>query len=215
ARAVRPRRVAKARGRTRARSPGRAGHAAGRQHGAAADGHEAILAHAGAGRGAGRGPGLKGENGVPPRAPSGPRPPARMLVISPIVHYRHDGRLHGYAPYAREIDVWADLVGALTIAAPCRDQRPPPDCLAFTRLNIRIRRVLETGGDRWEQKALQLLALPILTGQLVRAMRDADVIQVRCPGNLGLLGAVLAPLFSGRLVAKFAGEWSGYPAEPW
>jgi glycosyltransferase involved in cell wall biosynthesis len=30
---------------------------------------------------------------------------------------------------------------------------------------------------------------------------------VRCPGNLGLLGALLAPLFSERIVAKYAGQW--------
>jgi glycosyltransferase involved in cell wall biosynthesis len=45
-------------------------------------------------------------------------------------------------------------------------------------------------------------------------MRQADAIHVRCPGNLGLLGTILAPLFSRYLVAKYAGQWKNYPREP-
>jgi glycosyltransferase involved in cell wall biosynthesis len=46
-------------------------------------------------------------------------------------------------------------------------------------------------------------------------MWQADAIHVRCPGNLGLVGSIMAPLFSRRLVAKYAGQWNGYPSEGW
>jgi glycosyltransferase involved in cell wall biosynthesis len=139
----------------------------------------------------------------------------RLLVISAVVHFRHRGQLHAYAGYARELDVWAELFDEVTVVAPCRDEAPPPDCLALTRENIREYRVIETGGATWRKKAFQLLALPVLICQLHRAMRTAGIILVRCPGNLGLLGALLAPLHSRRLVAKYAGQWNGYPGEPW
>src|SRR5205823_1367344 len=71
----------------------------------------------------------------------------------------------------------------------------------------------ETGGENLWAKLAQLAALPLLMFGLARAMRKADAIHVRCPGNLGLLGAVMAPLFSRYLVAKYAGQWSGYPGE--
>jgi glycosyltransferase involved in cell wall biosynthesis len=45
------------------------------------------------------------------------------------------------------------------------------------------------------------------------SVRKADAIQVRCPGNLGLLGVILAPLFSRYRVAKYAGQWNGYQGE--
>ena len=142
-------------------------------------------------------------------------PATRLVVISPVVHYRHRGRLYAYAGYAREIDVWADLFGRVTIAAPCRDEPPAGDCLPLTGEHITLHRVIETGGTTWRKKALQVLALPVLTWQLHRAMRKAGVILVRCPGNLGLLGAMLAPFYSPCLVAKFAGQWNGYSGEPW
>jgi len=139
----------------------------------------------------------------------------RLLVISPVVHYRHGGRLHTFAGYARELDVWADLFDEVTVVGLWRDQPPAADCLALTRENIGLYRVIETGGTTWHKKALQLLALPALIWQLHRAMRTAETILVRCPGNLGLLGALLAPLHSRRLVAKYAGQWNDYPGEPW
>jgi len=142
-------------------------------------------------------------------------PATRLLVISPVVHYRHRGQFHAFAGYAREMDVWADLFGRITIAAPCRNEPPAGDCLPLTGEHIALHRVIETGGTTWRKKALQVLALPVLIWQLHRAMRKAGVILVRCPGNLGLLGTILAPLYSRHLVAKFAGQWNGYPGEPW
>lgn len=141
-------------------------------------------------------------------------PIADLLIVSHVVHYYAEGRIFAYGPYAREIDVWADLFPQVRIAAPTRQQLPPADCLAFTRSNISMHPVTETGGSSFGAKLRQLASLPSLVGALCEAMRRADAIHVRCPGNLGLLGAVLAPLFSPHLVAKYAGQWSGYPGEP-
>ena len=140
--------------------------------------------------------------------------PRDLLIVSHVVHYRHEGRLFAYGPYAREIDIWADLFPRVTIAAPCRDEEPGGDCLPFGRPNIAISPQRETGGETIRAKVGQLLALPALAWGLARAMRRSEAIHVRCPGNLGLLGTVLGPLFSRRLVAKYAGQWSDYRGEP-
>ena len=139
--------------------------------------------------------------------------PRLLLVVSHVLHYRDGGKLYAYGPYAREIDVWADLFPWLAIAAPCRDEKPPGDWVAFTRPNISIVPQREAGGDSWLAKVKQMLSLPLLVRDLSRAMWLADAIHVRCPGNLGVLGVLLAPMFSGRLVAKYAGQWNGYPGE--
>lgn len=139
----------------------------------------------------------------------------KLLVVSHVVHYLHDGALSAYGPYAREIDIWADLFPEILIASPCREAAPPPDAIRFTRKNIRIVPQRETGGDDWRAKVHQALMLPAHAFSLSKAMREADAVHVRCPGNLGLMGALLAPLFSRRLVAKYAGQWNGYAGEPW
>jgi glycosyltransferase involved in cell wall biosynthesis len=138
-----------------------------------------------------------------------------LAIVSHVVHYRHAGGLAAYGPYAREIDIWADLFPQVTIAAPLRNAEPPGDCLPFTRPNITIEPQTEAGGDTWRAKAGLAAALPSLVMGLSRTFARADAIHVRCPGNLGLLGVLLAPLFSRRLVAKYAGQWDGYAGEPW
>lgn len=138
-----------------------------------------------------------------------------LLIVSSAIHYRHGGRLFAYGPYAREIDIWADLFPQVRIAAPCRDETPPGDCLPFTRANIAVVPQRETGGDSLRAKVAQIVMLPLLVSGLCRAMRHADAIHIRCPGNLGLLSIFLAPLFSRRRIAKYAGQWSGYAGEPW
>jgi len=139
----------------------------------------------------------------------------RLLIISSVIHYQYGSGLYAYGPYAREVDIWADLFPEVIIAAPCRNEAPPGDCLGFTRPNISLRPQEETGGETFKAKAGQILKLPTLVWGLSGAMREADAIHVRCPGNLGLLGIVLAPLFSRYLIAKYAGQWCGYPSEAW
>jgi glycosyltransferase involved in cell wall biosynthesis len=139
----------------------------------------------------------------------------RLLIISHEVHFTHEGRLFAYGPYAIEVDLWADLFPEIIIAAPLRRGKPPGDALAFSRRNIVMAPQVETGGDSFRAKVIQLLALPSHFWRLARAMRQADAIQVRCAGNLGLLGVLLAPCFRKPRVAKYANQWNGFPAEPW
>lgn len=137
----------------------------------------------------------------------------RLVVLSHVVHYRHDGKLYAFGPYAREIDIWADLFPEVVIAAPCRDSAPKGDSMPFERANITIHPILKTGGDSLGAKIAQLIWLPLVIVGLSRAMAHADAIHVRCPGNLGFLGVLLARFFSRYRVAKYAGQWNGYPGE--
>jgi glycosyltransferase involved in cell wall biosynthesis len=138
----------------------------------------------------------------------------RLLITSHVIHYSHDGRLFAYGPYAREIDLWADLFAEVQIASPCRIAPPPGDCLPFERGNISILPQKEAGGETLLAKLGLVASAPAMAFGLARAMRRADAIHVRCPGNLGLIGVLLAPLFSRRLIAKYAAQWNGGDAEP-
>jgi glycosyltransferase involved in cell wall biosynthesis len=145
----------------------------------------------------------------------GPLQQMGLVIVSHVTHYRSGNQLFAYGPYAQEIDLWADLFRQVTIAAPCRHEAPPGDCLPFTRNNISIAPQIEAGGETLAAKIKLACVAPRLVVDLARAMWRADAIHVRCPGNLGLLGAVLAPLFSKRLVAKYAAQWSTSTGEVW
>ncbi len=136
-----------------------------------------------------------------------------LVVVSHVTHYMWQGRTWAYGPYARELDIWCDLFANVAIAAPVREAQPPDDAAALTRDNVSLRPQFSGGGDTVLAKIVLLARMPFMVMRLALALRGADAIHIRCPGNLGLLGILLAPLFSRRLVAKYAGQWCGYPGE--
>lgn len=144
--------------------------------------------------------------------PGGATRPERLLVITSVPHVRHEGRLHAYGPYVRELEVWAELFPTLTVAAPVREGRPDGDALPLPRA-VAIVAQREVGGTTLGAKLAALLALPRLALDLARAARGHDAVQVRCPGNLGLVGALVAPLLGRPRIAKYAGQWGAFPGE--
>ncbi len=132
----------------------------------------------------------------------------RLLIVSHVPHYPKDDRLWAFGPFAREIDIWADLFPSVVVAAPLRHESPPQLSVPYSRSNISILPQRDTGRVPWQLKPL---LLPLIVLEMVAAMRAADAIHVRCPGGLGLVGAVLAPMLSSRLVAKYAGQWDSHP----
>jgi glycosyltransferase involved in cell wall biosynthesis len=137
----------------------------------------------------------------------------RLAIVSHVVHYQHDGQLHAYGPYAREIDVWASLFPEVVIVSPLRHAPPPADAAPLAARNVVVRAFPESGGVSAAAKLWQAVRAPWLAWRLWRLLGDANAIHVRCPGNVGLLGALVAPLRSRRLVAKYAGQWGGYAGE--
>jgi glycosyltransferase involved in cell wall biosynthesis len=139
----------------------------------------------------------------------------KLVIVSHVVHYKFGGRLYAYAPYAREIEIWADMFDHVLLAAPCREQEPPGDCAPLDRANFSMAPQRELGGETLAAKLKLLFMLPRLAGELAAAIRQGAAVHVRCPGNLGLLGSLLGPLFSKHRVAKYAGQWSSGPNDPW
>ncbi len=142
-------------------------------------------------------------------------PPRTLAIVSAATHHRWEGRDWSNAPYVREINVWAELFARVLIVGPVVETRPMGDAVSFASENIEVVGVPPTGGDGLAAKLRQLALLPLLVWRTGSVLRRADAVHVRCPGNMGMLGVLLAPMFSRRLVAKYAGQWNGFPGEKW
>lgn len=139
----------------------------------------------------------------------------RLAVVSHVPHYRLDGRLWAYGPYVAEMEEWARLFDEVVIVAP--EGRGPVrgDQRAFGASNVKLAAVREAGGRGWRAKLGLVTAAAEWAAAAWREMGRADVVQVRCPGNVGLVGAALAPLRGRPMIAKYAGQWGSYPGEAW
>lgn len=142
-------------------------------------------------------------------------PPRTLTIVTAAPHFEWQGRLWSHAPYVREIDLWAHLFDHVRIVGPTEPGPPTGDCIPFESPGLELTGVPPTGGDELVDKVRQVLLLPLLIWRVVRAVRASDAAHVRCPGNIGLLGVLVVPLVSRRMVAKYAGQWNGFPGEKW
>jgi glycosyltransferase involved in cell wall biosynthesis len=127
----------------------------------------------------------------------------KLVIVSHVAHHKQGRQLYAYAPYAREVEVWADMFDEVIIAAPLRETPPAGDCALVDRSNVQIMPQRELGGETWIAKIKLACYLPVMIWELSRALRKGDAIHVRCPGNL-----------SKHVVAKFAGQWNLNPGDP-
>ncbi|SFT40324.1 Glycosyltransferase involved in cell wall bisynthesis [Algoriphagus locisalis] len=140
-----------------------------------------------------------------------------FLILSHVHHIHRGGKYYAYGPYVREMNIWIKFFSSVTIIAPLSiDGVLNPIDLPYEHDNIRFLSVHEINLTSWSGKISTILSLPATIITTVRAMRLADHIHLRCPGNMGLLGAFLQWFFPGKnKTAKYAGNWDPSSSQPY
>ncbi|RZJ70869.1 glycosyltransferase family 4 protein [Flavobacterium sp.] len=139
----------------------------------------------------------------------------KFAIITHTPHKKYEDRYFGYGPYVREMNVWGEFVDEVEIVAPLRQADPNAIDLAYSSKNIRFTAI--PGMDLLSAKSFfkAVLSLPIVFFRIVSAMRRADHIHLRCPGNIGLVGCVAQIFFPSKpKTAKYAGNWDPKAAQP-
>lgn len=139
----------------------------------------------------------------------------RFLIISHAKHYKVQDSLFAYGPYVREMNLWMKYVNEVEIVAPISNDFDANINLAYAHKNIVISEVPAFSLIGLKEKLSTLLKLPIILWTIYQAMRKADHIHLRCPGNMGLLGCLLQVLFpKTSKTAKYAGNWDPQSNQP-
>lgn len=140
----------------------------------------------------------------------------KFAVITHVPHIVVHNQYFAYAPYVQEMNVWAKQVTELIVVAPISlSQKTAIDSFykhpKITFITIDTFDVLTLNG------VLQtILKTPKISWQIYKAMRSADHIHLRCPGNSGLLGCLVQILFPAKpKTAKYAGNWDPKAKQPW
>jgi len=142
----------------------------------------------------------------------------RLVILSNMAHWRRsDGVIVGHGATARELSVLASLFTSVRHVACLHDEEPPASARAYDADNIELVPVPPAGGDSFEDKIGIVRYAPLYTRTMLRELRCADAVHVRCPANitlfaLGILAARSAPT---RRWIKYAGNWRPTGPEPW
>lgn len=140
----------------------------------------------------------------------------KFVIVSNLKHSFNDGRFWGYGPYIREMNIWEKHIDELIVVAPLNHDKPKAIDLSYTSKQIDFRKVPSFNLVGTQNQLLALSRLPFLLWKIFLAMRAADHIHLRCPGNMGLLGCIVQILFPFKIkTAKYAGNWDWNSKQPW
>ncbi len=138
-----------------------------------------------------------------------------FLIVTHVPHLYFNGAYHAYGPYIREMNLWIRNADKVVIVAPLeRESVPNAIDLPYHHDNIVFLTVHPFNILDTKSVFTTILKIPGILLTTFRAMRHADHIHLRCPGNMGLIGLMIQCLFPGKKkTVKYAGNWENYPAE--
>lgn len=139
----------------------------------------------------------------------------KFTIITHVPHIKSDGDYFGYAPYVGEMNIWLRYVDEVIVVAPLSSGGLNPIHIAYEHPKMQFRKVNEFNATSLVSVFKTLWALPAVIRQIYVAMQEADHIHLRCPGNMGLLAAVVQICFpTKKKTAKYAGNWDPSANQP-
>lgn len=140
----------------------------------------------------------------------------KFLVISHVLHKSHQNQIWGYGPYIREMNIWEKHIDHLIIVAPIMTAEPSPIDLPYISEKITFFEVPSFNLVGSQNIIKSFFRIPGILFNIFKAMREADHIHLRCPGNMGLLGSIVQIVFPKvKKTAKYAGNWDWNSKQPW
>ena len=140
----------------------------------------------------------------------------KFAIITHVQHIKIDNQYFGYAPYIREMNIWTKHVDEVIVVAPIIDSELNPIYEKYSHSNISFCEAAEFEITSLTNVFKTLIKLPEIFNCVYKAMSQASHIHLRCPGNMGLVGAIVQILFPNKQkTAKYAGNWDPKSKQPW
>ncbi|MDQ5930097.1 MAG: hypothetical protein QG594_1880 [Bacteroidota bacterium] len=140
----------------------------------------------------------------------------KFAIFTHVIHTQQGGSYYAYAPYIREMNIWEHYCNQLIIVAPL--SKNPKTLIDSPYLHDDLEFIPVSNFDLLSIKSTLsfLYKVPKLLFVIYKAMKKADHIHLRCPGNIGLLACLVQILFPNKpKTAKYAGNWDPKAPQPW
>ncbi len=139
-----------------------------------------------------------------------------FLIVTHVPHVEEKGRFFAYGPYVREMNIWGEFVDKIVIVAPVVSKSPDAIDIPYHHSNVKVVPVPAFNFLSLRNALFSVGMLPVIGWRILRAMRKADHIHLRCPGNMGLLGCLAQVFFPSKpKTAKYAGNWDPSSRQPY
>ncbi|SHM95878.1 glycosyltransferase [Flavobacterium xinjiangense] len=139
-----------------------------------------------------------------------------FAIITHVPHIIERNTYFAYAPYVSEMNVWAKYVEELIVVAPIIKTGKTLVDKPYQHHNIQFSPI--EGFDVLNLKGVfsTVLKMPKIIWTIFKAMKSADHIHLRCPGNTGLVACLVQIAFPQKIkTAKYAGNWDPKSKQPW
>jgi len=137
----------------------------------------------------------------------------KFLIVTLAPTLKKSDGYYSYAPYVYEMNLWNKHVDELAIVSPIsynkkllvsRFENQPKVFPIASFSFMSISEILKS-----------ILNIPGILYRIYKAMKWADHIHLRCPGNIGLLGCMVQVLFpKKKKTIKYAGNWDPNSKQP-
>ena len=139
----------------------------------------------------------------------------KFVIFTHVPHYKVDNSYFAYSPYVREMNIWGKNVNEFIVVAPLSSKSAAVINSPYSHQNLTFISVPSFDIVSVRSFISTIFKLPGLLWTMYKAMRLADHIHLRCPGNMGLLGCIVQVLFPKvPKSAKYAGNWDPQSKQP-
>ena len=141
----------------------------------------------------------------------------RFAIFTHVLHVKREEQYLAYAPYVREMNIWLKHVEEVEVIAPQPSKRKDNlNDLPYIHSNFTFTKVPFFDLLTVQGFLKAIIRIPIIIGRILAAMKRADHLHLRCPGNIGLLACLCQIFFPGKQKsAKYAGNWDSKSNQQW
>lgn len=138
-----------------------------------------------------------------------------FLIITHVPHILENNQYFAYAPYVREMNIWIKKVNKVIIVAPLNLEKKSAIDIYYEHANIEFIPIDSFDILNWKGVFKAIYKIPKISWTIFKAIKKAEHIHLRCPGNIGLLGCVVQILFPNKIkTAKYASNWDVNSLQP-
>lgn len=138
-----------------------------------------------------------------------------MLIITSAPLIYCNDKWYAYAPYVDELEIWNKHSEGIQFCCPVWNTDKG---ILIKEIHFTVKEVIALEDFNLKTILNTLTSIKYIFKNvyiIYKALKTADHIHLRCPGNMGLLGALVQILFPHKpKTAKYAGNWDPKAQQP-